>query len=345
MTDAGKQIDKQKDGTETELLSFLVGGGQDYSVDIMSVREIRGGGATATSLPHSPPDYVRGVINLRGTVLPIMDLSKRLGMNTEVDSDRNVIIVVAVEERTVGLMVDAVSDILAIPEDEMQPPPEMPADNERNFVSALTIVDGRMIRILDLNAVLPPPQMRKPRDGPVEHKPPLAIAGPPLGEAAFGRLAALAHREAGLAIAPSKAAMVRTRLARRLRALKIGSYEEYTTLVESDAGQAERREMISALTTNVSHFFREDHHFTRLQDEVFPPELRKRLAKGGDRVRFWSRDAQTGRNLFSGHVLSGRRPIAQECGFSHPCHRYRPPQGRGLRAHRSLSRPYDDRAG
>jgi purine-binding chemotaxis protein CheW len=153
MTDAGKIIDKQKDGTEIELLSFLVGG-QDYSVDIMSVREIRGG-ATATSLPHSP-DYVRGVINLRGTVLPIMDLAKRLGMNTEVDSDRNVIIVVAIEERTVGLMVDAVSDILAIPEEEMQPPPEMPADNERNFVSALTIVDGRMIRILDLNAVLPP---------------------------------------------------------------------------------------------------------------------------------------------------------------------------------------------
>ncbi len=53
-------------------------------------------------------------------------------------------------------MVDAVSDILAISEEDMQPPPEMPADNERNFVSALTIVDGRMIRILDLNAVLPP---------------------------------------------------------------------------------------------------------------------------------------------------------------------------------------------
>lgn len=153
MSDAGKQIDKQKDGTETELLSFLVGG-QDYSVDIMSVREIRGG-AKATSLPHSP-EYVCGVINLRGTVLPIMDLAKRLGMPTETDSNRNVIIVVAIGERTVGLMVDAVSDILAIPEEEMQPPPEMPADNERNFVSALTIVEGRMIRILDLNAVLPP---------------------------------------------------------------------------------------------------------------------------------------------------------------------------------------------
>jgi purine-binding chemotaxis protein CheW len=63
---------------------------------------------------------------------------------------------VAVGERTVGLMVDAVSDILAIPEDELQTPPDLPADNERSFVSALTIVDNRMIRVLDLAAVMPP---------------------------------------------------------------------------------------------------------------------------------------------------------------------------------------------
>lgn len=143
---------EQNEGNDIELLSFLVGG-QDYSVDIMSVREIRGG-AQATSLPHSP-SYVRGVINLRGTVLPIMDLAKRLGMQNNQQDDRNVIIVVAIKERTVGLIVDAVSDILSISEDELQPPPEMQADQDRNFVSALTIVDERMIRILDLNAVLP----------------------------------------------------------------------------------------------------------------------------------------------------------------------------------------------
>lgn len=152
MTDNSKNPDTQKDGDEIELLSFLVGG-QDYSVDIMSVREIRGG-AQATSLPHSP-SYVRGVINLRGTVLPIMDLSKRLGMPDEQKNDRNVIIVVAVGERTVGLMVDAVSDILSISEEDMQPPPEMRIDQDRNFVSALTIVNDRMIRVLDLNAVMP----------------------------------------------------------------------------------------------------------------------------------------------------------------------------------------------
>lgn len=131
----------------------------------------------------------------------------------------------------------------------------------------------------------------------LSHTTPSAIAGPPLGQAAFDRLAALAHREAGLAIAPSKAAMVRTRLARRLRELKLGSYDDYTALVESDAGLAERREMISALTTNVSHFFREEHHFKRLQEEVFPA-LRQRLAQGG-RVRFWSAGCSNGQEPYS----------------------------------------------
>ena len=153
MTDHQTESPSKFDADETELLSFLVGG-QDYSVPIMSVREIRGG-ASATSLPHSP-GYVRGVINLRGTVLPIIDLAKRLGMTAETDESRNVIIVVAVGDRTFGLMVDAVSDILAIPKNEIQPPPEMRADGERNFVSALTIVEGTMIRILDLDAVMPP---------------------------------------------------------------------------------------------------------------------------------------------------------------------------------------------
>lgn len=136
----------------TELLSFRVGG-QDYSVDIMSVREIRGS-ARATSLPHAPP-FVRGVINLRGTVLPIVDLAARLGLDAGESLARNVIIVVDLGGRTVGLMVDAVSDILAIPDSEMQPPPDLAADASRSFISALTIVDGRMIRVLDLDAVMP----------------------------------------------------------------------------------------------------------------------------------------------------------------------------------------------
>ncbi len=119
----------------------------------MSVREIRGW-TRATSLPHSP-DYVRGVINLRGTVLPVIDLAKRLGLPAGELNDRNVIIVVDLGGRTVGLLVDAVSDILALPEDEMSPPPEMSADNAQTFINALTIVEGRMIRVLDLTSIMP----------------------------------------------------------------------------------------------------------------------------------------------------------------------------------------------
>lgn len=137
---------------EVELLSFRVGD-HEYSVDIMSVREIRGW-THATSLPHAP-DYVRGVINLRGTVLPVIDLARRLGLASEEPTERNVIIVVDTQGRTVGLRVDAVSDILSMPVDEMRAPPELAADEARSFVRALTIIEGRMVRVLDLHAVMP----------------------------------------------------------------------------------------------------------------------------------------------------------------------------------------------
>lgn len=144
--------DGKIDPSEMELLSFRVGE-QEYSVDIMSVREIRGW-TKATPLPHAP-SFVRGVINLRGTVLPIVDLAARLGLPSGEESSRNVIIVVHVDGQTLGLLVNAVSDILSIPHDEMQAPPELAADVSRTFIHALTIYEGRMIRILNLEAVMP----------------------------------------------------------------------------------------------------------------------------------------------------------------------------------------------
>lgn len=148
MTDQRDHPEKK----EVELLSFHVGE-QEYSVDIMAVREIRGW-SKATPLPHAPR-YVRGVINLRGSVLPIIDLASRLGLPSSEDCARNVIIVVCVADQTLGLLVNAVSDILALPVEDLQTPPELAADNSRSFINALTIVEGRMIRVLDLNSVLP----------------------------------------------------------------------------------------------------------------------------------------------------------------------------------------------
>ncbi len=138
-------------GGERELLSFRVAD-QEYAIDIMSVREIRGW-TKATSLPHAP-GYVRGVVNLRGTVLTVIDLGQRLSIASDKPSARSVIIVVEIGRRTVGLRVDAVSDILTIPIGDMLPPPELLADKTENFLRGLSIIDGRMIRVLDLSAVL-----------------------------------------------------------------------------------------------------------------------------------------------------------------------------------------------
>lgn len=134
-----------------ELLTFRLSE-QEYSLDIMCVREIRGWTKT-TPLPHAP-SYMKGVINLRGTVLPVMDLAERLGLPRREHSDRNVIIVVKHGEAMTGLLVDAVSDIIALSDEDMQPPPEMTGNAPSGVIKALTLLDERMIRVLDLANVV-----------------------------------------------------------------------------------------------------------------------------------------------------------------------------------------------
>lgn len=135
-----------------ELIAFRIGD-QEFCVDIRSVREIRGW-APATPLPQSPL-YVRGVINLRGAVLPIIDLSSRLGLGTSEPSARHVIIVARVGMRTVGLLVEAVSDILGVSEEMIQATPDIGCDLVRSFVKGVLPIDGRMISLISLDGLLP----------------------------------------------------------------------------------------------------------------------------------------------------------------------------------------------
>ncbi len=135
-----------------ELIAFRTGG-QEFCVDIHAVREIRGW-SPATPLPQSPP-HVCGVINLRGAVLPIIDLGRRLGFDAAVPSARHVIIVSRVGSRTVGLLVEAVSDILGVSEDMVQPAPDVACDTVRAFVRGVIPMDGRMISLIALDGVLP----------------------------------------------------------------------------------------------------------------------------------------------------------------------------------------------
>ncbi|MBX9682634.1 MAG: chemotaxis protein CheW [Hyphomicrobium sp.] len=142
------------ESSSREYVAFRIGG-QEFCVDIMSVREIRGW-TPATPLPHAP-DYVRGVINLRGSVLPIVDLARRFGLPLTDPTARHVIIVAQCGKQTIGILVDAVSDILTTPANAMQATPEIASEVAKTFVRGVHAIDERMISLVTIDNVLPPP--------------------------------------------------------------------------------------------------------------------------------------------------------------------------------------------
>jgi len=135
-------------GSKRELITFSIGQ-QDFCMDIMLVREIRGW-TKVTMLPHSPAD-VLGVMNLRGAVVPIVDLSARLGLGPCKPSKRDVIIIAHIGNQTVGFLVTAVSDIVGISPDEIQPMPKVGGLDENSFVQGIIASGDRTLRVLDIN--------------------------------------------------------------------------------------------------------------------------------------------------------------------------------------------------
>lgn len=134
-----------------EYLTFTAAG-QEYGIDILSVREIRGW-TIETPLPNSPA-AVRGIINLRGQVVPIYDLRIRLGAERSVPSAIHVVIVVEAASGFYGLLVDAVSDILSVADRELQPVPRTGMDGDHAFLTALLARDTRMVSLLDLDLLV-----------------------------------------------------------------------------------------------------------------------------------------------------------------------------------------------
>jgi chemotaxis protein methyltransferase CheR len=119
----------------------------------------------------------------------------------------------------------------------------------------------------------------------------------PFTDRDFKQIAAMLYADAGLALPESKATLVYSRLAKRLRALGLESFRQYCTLVSEAEGAGERRNMLAALTTNVTRFFREPHHFEHLKAEVLPRLLQS--ARRGGRVRLWSAGCSTGQEPYS----------------------------------------------
>ncbi len=140
-------------GNTEQFLTFTLGA-EEYGVDIMMVREVKGWTET-TRLPNTP-EYIRGVLNLRGIIIPIFDLRARFtGQLTNPDA-KNVVVILAVGDRTIGILADTVSDILTVGSDEIKPAPETDNAVDKHFVSGLIAVEGRMVVLLDIGKLLDP---------------------------------------------------------------------------------------------------------------------------------------------------------------------------------------------
>jgi purine-binding chemotaxis protein CheW len=135
----------------SQFISFAIGDDQ-YGVDIMAVREIKGW-SEITHLPKQP-DYVRGVLNLRGVIVPIIDLRCRFGQGLTEATPLHIVIIVQAGLRTVGLLADRVLDIVSLEASQIQSVPRIARGARVDFLSGLVTVDNAMIAIIDLPNLL-----------------------------------------------------------------------------------------------------------------------------------------------------------------------------------------------
>src|SRR5229473_1009490 len=135
----------------SQFVSFAIGDDQ-YGVDIMAVREIKGW-SQVTHLPGQP-DYMRGVLNLRGVMVPIIDLRCRFGQGMTEATPLHIVIVVQIEGRHVGMLADRVLDIVSIEASQIQPVPRVAQASRVNFLSGLVTIETGMIALIDLSPLL-----------------------------------------------------------------------------------------------------------------------------------------------------------------------------------------------
>lgn len=151
----GTEPSENQADDEQQYLTFIMAG-EEYGVDILAVQEIRGWEET-TMVPNSPR-YIKGVINLRGTIVPIMDLRSRFNLEQVEYSPVTVVIILKVEtergERVMGIVVDAVSDVHSIADSETRNRPELAEDLNTEFIRSLVSVNEKMIILLDVKRLL-----------------------------------------------------------------------------------------------------------------------------------------------------------------------------------------------
>ncbi len=154
-TETNSMMNIDLDLDAEQFLSFYLAG-EEYGVDILRVQEIKCWD-NATEIPNSP-DYLKGVINLRGTIVPVIDMRQRFGIEAIDYTETTVVIVLKVEdndrERTVGFIVDAVSEVYTIENDLVNAPPETGDSIDLGFVKGLTSINEKMVVLLDIDHLI-----------------------------------------------------------------------------------------------------------------------------------------------------------------------------------------------
>ncbi len=154
--DAAEAVIGGATDTDTDQYLTFILAEEEYGVDILRVQEIKGWDSV-TPIPNTP-DYIKGVINLRGTIVPIVDLRERFNMNNIEYGPMTVVIVLKVvaedKERIMGIVVDAVSDVYNVSEDEMKPAPDFGNVVNIEFVKGLATVNEKMVIILNIDHLL-----------------------------------------------------------------------------------------------------------------------------------------------------------------------------------------------
>ncbi|MGH8157214.1 MAG: chemotaxis protein CheW [Rhodanobacter sp.] len=145
--------DTQTAAPQSQQLTFTLAG-EEYGVDILAVREIRGW-SRVTRIPQTP-GYVLGVLNLRGAIVPVMDLRLRFGLERESYGDNTVTIIVAIGERLFGIVVDSVSDVVDIDQTSIKLVPDMGAVVDTRYLKGLVTHDERMVMLLDVEKLMRP---------------------------------------------------------------------------------------------------------------------------------------------------------------------------------------------
>jgi purine-binding chemotaxis protein CheW len=143
---------------ELQLVGFRIGR-ETFGVPISLVREIVRVPAI-TSVPNAP-DYIEGVINLRGRIIPVVDLRKRFHEKVGEPNKKNRIVVVELENRLIGLMVNSASEVLRIPPSDIEAPQDVFQEGELNYITGVGKLRGRLIILLDLNKVLQRGELRR----------------------------------------------------------------------------------------------------------------------------------------------------------------------------------------